>query len=109
MVIIAYDSCLKVSRYAFATRPGRMPSSSAAVSVASRQAVPEALSQLNVNTAPYGDGDGVTGGTRWIMLCNPGTFRPFSVDALIGKDEGRTLFVQVSIAFLMSGSPQAST
>ncbi len=60
--------------------------------VARKHAVPEALSQLNANTAGYGNTAFVTGGTRVIMLCNPGTVRPFSA-ATLGRKAGSRLLV----------------
>src|SRR5262245_9440687 len=77
--------------------------------IASRQAVPDALSQLNVNTAAYGGGLAVTGGTRVITLCRPGTFRPFSTVALFIERSGSMLCVHASIRDLIDGSPHAST
>src|SRR5262245_33589891 len=82
---------------------------SAATSVARKHDVPDAVSQLNVNTAAYGAGAGVTGGIRVIALCRPGTFRPFNTVALFGSDGDSTLWVHLSIAPLMDGSPHART
>ena len=52
MVRIASFNCLKVATYRLASFPGRTRSTSAVAKMASRQAVPEALSQLNSKSAP---------------------------------------------------------
>src|SRR5262252_2316299 len=81
----------------------------AAASVAMKQAVPEAVSQLNVNTAAYGDAAGVTGGMRVIALCRPGTNNPFITVGLFGNIDGSIACVRTSIAFLIDGAPTART
>src|SRR5262245_42701882 len=60
---------------------GRTPNRRAATIVARKHDVPDALNQLNVNTAGYGAGAFVTGGMRTIWLCSPGTSKPFSAGA----------------------------
>ena len=47
---------------------------SAARSAATNVAVPALASQLNTNTAAYGEFVGVTGGVRVMALCRNGTF-----------------------------------
>src|ERR1043166_10140379 len=81
---------------------------SAATSVAMKHAVPDAVSQLNVNTAAYGDSVGVTGGGRRIKLCRPGTKMPFITVALF-HDAGSSVCVRASIEFLIAGAPTRST
>src|SRR5919202_3712414 len=88
---------------------GPTRSRAAAASVARKQAVPDAVSQLKVNTAAYGDAVGVTGGTRVIRLCRPGTNNPFITVGLFGSDAGSMACVRASIAFLIDGAPTAST
>src|SRR5438105_4339352 len=88
---------------------GRTRRNAAAASVARKHAVPDAVSQLNVNTAAYGDADGVTGGIRVIALCSPGTNRPFMTVGLYGMSDGSMAWVRASIAFLIAGAPTAST
>ena len=89
--------------------PGPTPSSSAAAIVARKHAVPDALSQLNANTAGYGAGVLVTGGTRMIRLCNPGTFSPFSAVAFLGSQVGSRPLLNLSSHSFTAGSPHAST
>src|SRR3970040_1860011 len=88
---------------------GLTPSSRPAAIVARKHDVPDALSQLSVNTAPYGAGAVVTGGVRVIKLCRAGTFSPFSTLAFVGRNAGSKPLVQRSIAALVDGSPHART
>src|SRR3989442_11779611 len=88
---------------------GRTRSSAAAASVARKQAVPDAVSQLKVNTAAYGAAPGVTGGMRVIMLCRPGTKRPFMTVGLFGNEAGNIAWVCRSIGFLTTGAPTGRT
>src|SRR4029079_6884666 len=81
----------------------------AATIVAKKHDVPDAVSQLNVKTAPYGDGRGVTGGTRVMRLCRPGTFRPLTTPAFFGSAAGSRSFVHRSSPLLIDGAPHAST
>src|SRR5471032_3186582 len=92
-----------------ASLAGRTPSSTADTSVASRHAVPDALSQFNVKTAAYGAGFKVTGGMRMIRLCRPGTLSPFRPLEAFGRNDGMAPCVHVSIAVLIADSPHART
>src|SRR5690349_13343595 len=109
MATIAVDNCLNVEVYAFITAIGRRRKSSAAAIVARKHALPDALSQLSVYTAPYGAGEPVTGGTRSMALCNPGIRMPFNPVADRGTNAGSRLFVKRSNAALIGGSPHTST
>src|SRR5690349_15892285 len=82
---------------------------SAAARIAMKHAVPDALSQLNVNTAAYGAGLAVTGGMRVIALCRPGTLRPFNTVALLIETDAISSLVQRSMPALIDGWPTAST
>src|SRR3954462_11205607 len=77
--------------------------------MARKHALPDAVSQLKVKTAAYGEGALVTGGTRIIRLCRAGTLMPLSTVVLFGRNEGIRPFVQRSSAPLIDGSPHAST
>src|ERR1043165_7321830 len=74
-----------------------------------KHAVPDALNQLNVKTAPYGVGLPVTGGMRVIALCRPGTLRPLTVEAFFKDHDPISEFVHLSIAALIVGWPAMST
>ena len=80
-----------------AKRLGPTRRNAAAATVARKHAVPEALSQLKAYTAAYGAGALVTGGTRMIMLCRPGTFSPFSAVAFRGRNDGISPLVNWSM------------
>src|SRR6185369_14554700 len=88
---------------------GETRSRNDAAMAAKKQAVPVALSQFHSNTAAYGAGCGVTGGTRVIMLCRPGTSRPFNSVPLFGIEAGRRLSVQRLSASFTGGAPHART
>src|SRR3989442_7776668 len=88
---------------------GRTRSSAAAASVARKQAVPDAVSQLKVNTAAYGAAPGVTGGMRVIMLCRPGTKRPFMTGGLFCNEAGNIALGCRSIAVFNTGAATAKT
>src|SRR4051812_17059987 len=110
IVAIDFASWLNVALYTLPNRAGPTPSISAATIVAKKQAVPDALNQLKANTAGYGAGALVTGGTRVIMLCRPGTRMPFKAGAgALGNQSGSTLLLNRSRYNLIAGSPQTST
>src|SRR3989442_14035649 len=88
---------------------GRTRSSAAAASVARKQAVPDAVSQLKVNTAAYGAAPGVTGGMRVVMLCRPGTKRPVMTGGVFGNEAGHISWGCRLVAFLTTGAPTART
>src|SRR3954471_21068951 len=90
-------------------RTGPTPSTSAAAIVARKHDVPDALSQFHSNTAAYGVGAATTGGTRWMMLCRPGTSRPFNSVALCGTLAGSRLFVNRVSAVLNGTMPHTRT
>src|SRR5204862_7881089 len=75
---------------------------------ANRHAVPDAVSQFHAKTAAYGAGAGVTGGTRVIRLCRPGTLMPLRAVACDRK-AGKKRSLNLSSAALTDGSPPAST
>src|ERR1044071_6772255 len=75
---------------------------------ANRHAVPDAVSQFHAKTAAYGAGAGVTGGTRVIRLCRPGTLMPLRAVAC-GKKLGKNRSLNLSSTALIDGSPHAST
>src|SRR5437879_11260988 len=92
-----------------ASRRGATRSRPAETRVARKHAGPDAVSQLNVNTAAYGDSFGVTGGTLVIRLCRPGTNSPFMTVGLLGNTPGSHACVRASNAFLIVGAPHART
>src|SRR4030095_5662505 len=81
----------------------------AAATVARKDAVPEALNQLNAYTAGYGAGALVPGGTRVIRLCSPGTFSPLSAVAFRGRNDGSSPSVNRSMARFTGTCPHTST
>src|SRR5215510_5226481 len=91
------------------TFAGLTRSTSAATSVASRHAVPDALNQFISNSAAYCVGFGTTGGTCVIMLCRPGTSRRFGSVACIGIAAGHNEFVHALILAFVPGSPHTRT
>src|SRR5262245_45675471 len=93
MVTIESFSCLNVATYVAANCDGFTRSRMAAAMAARKHDVPDALSQLSVNTAPYGAGFGVTGGILSIRLCRPGTLIPLRTPGLIGRNPGSSAFV----------------
>src|SRR5437870_6669812 len=62
----------QVSLKALMNCDGFNPTRTAAMIAANRQAVPDAASQLKLNTAPYPEAFATTGGIRWTRLCKPG-------------------------------------
>src|SRR5262245_10747339 len=88
---------------------GLTRSTIAAAIVASRHAVPDALSQFISKSAAYGAGFGTTGGTCVIMLCRPGTSRRFGNVACSGSASGHNVWVHALILALVPGSPQIRT
>src|SRR5450631_1160050 len=73
---------------------GRMSEKAAASNDANMQDVPDADSQLKLNTAAYFAGARTTGGMRRIWLCRPG--------------QGKEIDARLRIA-AKAGYPQAST
>src|ERR1043165_9731292 len=95
---------------------GPTPRNNAARIVAMKHAVPEAVSQFNSNSAPYGVFVGTTGGTCVIMLCSPGTPIRFNRATGVGlgvrsarNELGMKPPVHVLILALMFGSPTVRT
>src|SRR5262245_6925744 len=91
------------------TFAGLTRSTSAATSVASRHAVPDALNQFISKSAAYCVGFGTTGGTCVIMLCRPGTSRRFGSVACIGIAAGHNECVHALILAFVPGSPHTRT